>query len=60
MCRPSWEAPHHAGLQPAALCSLECGALGRGEAPAWTGLESGAGSGPGAAAGQDSHPLLLK
>lgn len=32
MCWPSWEAPYHTGLQPAALCGLERGALGRGEA----------------------------
>lgn len=35
MCRSAWEAPKHSGLQPAALRSLECGSLGRGEAPAW-------------------------
>lgn len=29
MCWPSWETPYHTGLQPAALCSLERGALGR-------------------------------
>lgn len=34
MCRSAWEAPWHTGLQPAALCSLERGALGRGEARA--------------------------
>lgn len=32
MCWPSREAPYHTGLQPTALCSLERGALGRGEA----------------------------
>lgn len=34
MRRSAWEAPDHTGLQPAALRSLEHGALGRGEAPA--------------------------
>lgn len=29
MFRAAWEAPCHSGLQPAALCSLEPGALGR-------------------------------
>lgn len=29
MCWPSWETPYHTGMQPAALCSLERGALGR-------------------------------
>lgn len=33
MCWPSGEAPCYTGLQPAALCGLERGALGRGEAP---------------------------
>ena len=37
MCRPAWDAPYHAGLQHAALRSLENGALGRGEAPAGPG-----------------------
>lgn len=43
MFRAAWEAPCHSGLQPAALCSLEPGALGRGEAPG----PDGAGAGPG-------------